>query len=100
MPHKIFNNNLVAICKSKATLILNKPAYIGICILELRKVLMYEFHYDYIKNKCGNNSKVFFTDNDNFCMKLKLTIFNKILAATKKYLILVIIRLNQNILMI
>ena len=71
MPHKIFNNNLVAICKSKATLILNKPAYIGICILELRKVLMYEFHYDYIKNKCGNNSKVFFTDNDNLLYEIK-----------------------------
>ena len=35
MSHKIFDNNLVAICKSKITLKLNKPAYIGMCILEL-----------------------------------------------------------------
>ena len=35
---------------------LNKPAYNGMCILELRKVLMYEFDYDYINNKYGNNS--------------------------------------------
>ena len=35
MSHKIFDNNLVAICKSKLALKLNKPAYIGICILEL-----------------------------------------------------------------
>ena len=34
------------------------------CILELIKVLMYEFHYDYIKNKYGNNSRLLFTDTD------------------------------------
>ena len=60
--HKIFFNNLVAISKSKVALMLNKPAYIGMCILELSKVLMYEFHYDYIKNKYDNKSKLFFTD--------------------------------------
>ena len=49
MSHKIFGNDLVAIAKSKAPLMLNKPACVGMCILELSKVLMYEFHYDYIK---------------------------------------------------
>ena len=39
MSHKIFDNNLVVICKSKPALKLNKPAYIGIYILELSKVL-------------------------------------------------------------
>ena len=48
MSHKIFDNNLVAIRKSKFALKLNKTAYIGTCILELNKVLMYELHYDYI----------------------------------------------------
>ena len=62
MSHKIFDNDLVAIRKNKVTLTLNKPAYIGMCILELSKVLMYEFHYDYIKNKYGNNSRILFTD--------------------------------------
>ena len=55
MSHKIFDNDLVAICKNKVTLTCNKPAYIGMCILDLSKVLMYEFHYDYIKNKYGSN---------------------------------------------
>ena len=51
MLHKIFDNNLVVVRKSKVSLKLNKSAYIRMCILELNKVLMYEFHYDYIKNK-------------------------------------------------
>ena len=54
MLHKIVDNNLVAIRKSKLALKLNKPAYIGMCILEESKVLMYEFHYHFIKNKYGN----------------------------------------------
>ena len=46
MLHKIFGNNLVTICESRLLLKLNKPAYIGMCTLELSKVLMYKFHYD------------------------------------------------------
>ena len=38
------------------------------CILEL---LMYEFHYDYIKNKYGNNSRLLFTDTDNLTYEIK-----------------------------
>ena len=44
MSQKIFDNNLVAIRKNKVTLTLNKPAYVGMCILELSKVLMCKFH--------------------------------------------------------
>ena len=51
MSRKIFDNDVVAIRKNKVSLTLNKPAYNGMCILELNKALMYEFHYDYIKNK-------------------------------------------------
>ena len=40
MLDKIFGNNLVAIRKSKITLTFNKPAYIGMCILDLSKVLL------------------------------------------------------------
>ena len=64
MSHKIFDNNLVAIRKSKLALKLNKPGYIGMCILELSKVLMHKRHYDYIKNKYDNKSKLLFTDTD------------------------------------
>ena len=39
-----------------------KPAYTGMFILELSKTFMYEFHYDYINNKYGNNSRLLFID--------------------------------------
>ena len=41
------------------------------CILKLSKVLMYEFHYDYIKNKHGNNSRLLFTDADSLMYETK-----------------------------
>ena len=63
MSHKIFHNDFVAIFKNKVTLTFNKPTYIGMCYLELGKVLMYEFHYECIKNKYGTNSRLLLTDS-------------------------------------
>ena len=51
MSYKIFENNYVAICKRKVALKLKKRAYIGMCNLELSKVLIYDFHYNYIKKQ-------------------------------------------------
>ena len=42
------------------------------CILELSKVLMYEFHYDYIKNKCDKKSKLLFTDTNGLMNEIKI----------------------------
>ena len=71
MSLKIFDNDLVAICKSKVTLTLNKPSYIRICISELSKVLMYELHFDYIKNKYGNNSELLSTETDSLMHEIQ-----------------------------
>ena len=71
MSQKIFDNNLFAIRKSEVALKLNKPGYIGMCILELSKVLMYEFHYDYTKSKYDNISKLLFTDTDGLMYEIK-----------------------------
>ena len=48
---KIFNNNLMTVHKVKETLSLNRLAYVGMCILDLSKILMYDFHYNYIKKE-------------------------------------------------
>ena len=41
------------------------------CTLVLSKVLMYEVHYDYIKNKYDNKSKLLFTDTDGVMYEIK-----------------------------
>ena len=64
MSKKIFDNDLVAVCKSKVTLTLKRPAYIVMCILDWSKVLIYGFHYDYIRNKYGNSKRLLLTDFD------------------------------------
>ena len=71
MSQKTFDNDLMAISKSEITLTLSKPTDIGMCILDLCKVLMYELHYDYIKNKCGNNSRLLFTNTDSLMYEVK-----------------------------
>ena len=71
MTQKIFDNGIVAIRKHKFTLTLNKPTYVGMCKLDLSKVLMYELYYDYIKNEHGNKSILLFTDTDSLMYELK-----------------------------
>ena len=100
MSHKTFDNDLVTIRKNKVTVMLTKPAYIRMGILELRKVLMYEFHYNYIKNKYGSNSRLLFTYTDSLMHEIKTEVSMKILATIKKFLTLVIIQLSQNIMII
>ena len=68
---KIFNENLVAVHKIKETLTLNRPAYIGMCILDLSKTPMYDFHYNYIKQKYGNKAKLLFTDKDSLTHEIE-----------------------------
>ena len=84
MSQKIFDNNSVTIHKSKVALKLNKLVYIGICILEFSKVLIYKFHYDYIKNKYGNKSKLLFTDTDSLMYEIKTGDVYEDLVAKKK----------------
>ena len=59
---------------------MNKPIYIGLSILEISKILMYEFFYDYMKTKYDNNVKLCYMDMDSFIMDIKTNDFYKDIA--------------------
>ena len=67
---KIFNENLVAVHTKKKRLLLDKPSYVGMCILDLSKTKMYDFHYNYIKKKYPD-SQLLFTDTDSLFYQIK-----------------------------
>ena len=63
---KWFSENLLAIEMKKIKVKMNKPVYLGLLILEISKSLMYEFWYDYMKPKYGDNVKLCYIDTDSF----------------------------------
>ena len=36
---------------------MNKPVYLGLSILEISDLVIYEFWYNYVKTKCGEKKK-------------------------------------------
>ena len=77
---KCFSENLVAIKMKKTKTKVNKPIYLGLSILEISKILMYEFWYDYMKPKYGDNVKLCYMDTDSFIMHIKTEDFYKDIA--------------------
>ena len=71
VPKPTFDENLVSVHKIKEVLTLDRSAYVGICILDLFKRLMYDFHYNYIKLKYGEKAKLLFTDTDSLCYEIE-----------------------------
>ena len=65
----------------KAKVKMNKPIYLGLSILEISKILMYEFWYDYMKQEYDNNVKLCYMDTDNFIMDIKTNDFYKDIAS-------------------
>ena len=59
---------------------LNKPIYLGLSILEISKILMDEFWYDYMKPKYDNNVKLCYIDTNSFIMDIKTNDFYKDIA--------------------
>ena len=74
---KIFSENLVSVHLKKTSLTMNKPVYLGMCILDLSKTIMYDFHYNYIKPKYGVKAKLLFTDTDSLMYEIETEDFYK-----------------------
>ena len=64
----------------KIKVVMNKPVYLGQAILDLNKLIMYEFHYDYMLPKYGDNIKLCYTDTDSFVYDIETEDFYKDIA--------------------
>ena len=75
--HKKFSDHLMAIEMKKTRVKMTKPLYLGMSILDISKILMYEFWYDYINQKYGDRAKLCYTDTDSFIIYIKTEDFFK-----------------------
>ena len=74
---KIFSENLISVHMKKTSLLMNKPVYLGVCILDLSKTIMYDFHYNYIKPMYKDKAKLLFTDTDSLMYEIETEDFYK-----------------------
>ena len=68
---KFFKKCLLAIEMKKKHIILNKPVYLGLSLLELSKMLMYGIWYDIVKEKYSEKAKMCFMNTDSFTVYIK-----------------------------
>ena len=73
----IFSENLMAVHMNKTHIKYNKPIYLGMCILDISKSMMYDFHYNYIKPKYGEKAKLLMTDTDSLVYDIETEDFYK-----------------------
>ena len=63
---KCFSQNLLALEMNKTKIKMDKPVYLGLLILDIREIAMYECWHDYAKPEYGDKSNLCYTDTDNF----------------------------------
>ena len=73
----LISEDLSIIEMKKNKVKMNKPIYLGLSILEISKILMYEFWYDYMKSKYNDNVRLCYMDMDSFIMNIKTNDFYK-----------------------
>ena len=66
-----FSEQLIGVEMGKTEITMNKPVYLGQAILDLSKMVMYEFHYDYIKPKYGSKVRLCYMDTDSFVYEIE-----------------------------
>ena len=73
----LISEDLSIIEMKKTKVKMSKPIYLGLSTLEISKILMYEFWYDYIKPKYNDNVRLCYMDTDSFIMNIKANYFYK-----------------------
>jgi len=68
---QIINKDLVMVRGARQKVLLNKPIAVGFSILDLSKLTMYQFYYDYLKAKYNERCCLLFTDTDSLCCKIQ-----------------------------
>ena len=76
----LISENLSIIETRRKKVKMNKPIYLGLSILEVSKLLMYEFWNDYMKPKYGDSVKLCYMNADSFIMNIKTEDFSKDVA--------------------
>ena len=74
------SEDLSIIEMNKTKVKMNKPIYLALSILDISKILMYKFWYDYMKPKYGNRVKLCYMDTDSFVMNIKTNDFYEDIA--------------------
>ncbi|VDI48620.1 Hypothetical predicted protein [Mytilus galloprovincialis] len=73
----VFTENLAAVHMKKTKLKFNKPIYLGACILDISKLLMYDFHYGFVRKMYGDKARLLFTDTDSLAYEIQTDDFYK-----------------------
>ena len=68
---KVINEDVAFITLMKSSVFLNKPIYVAMCILNLSKLVMYDFHYNVFVETYGDRAKLLFADTDSLCYHVK-----------------------------
>ena len=76
----LFGENLIGWEMGRVKVIMNKPVYLGQALLDLSKIIMYEFHYDYMLLKYGNNLKLCCLDTDSLMYRIETEDFYEDIA--------------------
>ena len=80
-----FNSNLMGCGMGKIKVVMNKPVYLGQAILDLSKIVMYEFHHDYMKRKYNNDKLALcYMDTDSLIYSIEMDDFYKDIANNVK----------------